>query len=304
MDMVNMMRNKNRRVFFRIYDEVNLFYKKIDESLLTRPQSTNDSFSFFRSSDMQSYALPSNLEAEIESDAKFDKDTTCNINLSAGGLAFNCHDSMQEGDCLIVKILLKSGMSTIAAPCKVVYCRDNHLSDSEYPYFVGAHFVGMRDVDRMLLGDYVDKKRQQRKWRNIVLMAAAVTVIMLPDVVFHLLAVLFHFLLEITLHMLHLAFEFIESNLDHLVEHLFETDVHVTQIIVFYILFPFFCYGLYRMGRLVPPFFRWSKKKLVAYWSRKKSNLIFFWREQSPVEKLKLMAFGVGLLALYFFFGM
>ncbi|MGZ5069791.1 MAG: PilZ domain-containing protein [Methylobacter sp.] len=299
-----MMSNKNRRAFFRIYDEVNLFYKKIDESLLTRSQSAIEPPSFFRNSDTQSYALPSNLEAEIESDAKFDKDTTCNVNLSAGGLAFNCNASVQEGDCLVIKLLLEPGMRAIAAPCKVVYCQDNPVTDNECPYFVGAHFIGMRAEDRKLLIDYVDKKRQQRRWFNIAVLAVVVTVILLPDVVFGLLFELFHFLFEMLMEFSHLAFEFIESNLDHLIEHMFETDVHATQIIVFYILFPFVCYGLYRIGRLVPPFLRWCKRKQIAFWSRRKANLIFFWREQSPVDKLRLIAFGTAAIAFYFFFGM
>ena len=38
MDKVGMAKNKNRRVSFRIYDEVNLFYKKIDEKLADRTE--------------------------------------------------------------------------------------------------------------------------------------------------------------------------------------------------------------------------------------------------------------------------
>lgn len=44
--------------------------------------------------------------------------------------------------------------------------------------------------------------------------------------------VIFHFLLEST----HIIFEIIESGLDKLVEYFFHTELHETQLIVFYIL--------------------------------------------------------------------
>ncbi len=300
MDKVNMTKNKNRRTFFRIYDEVNLFYKKIDEKLLTEPQPVFDNIS---------NNLSSTTDVEKESQknlpaSQFKGNETCNVNISAGGMAFNCDDALKEGDCLRIKILLASGMTPIATYGKVVYCKNIQSNTSECPYFVGAHFINMKDEDREMLNRHIDKKRLQSRWVNVLILAVVITVITLPDVVFGLLLELFHFLLELFLHILHLTFEFIESNLDHLVEHLFETDVHQTQVIVFYIIVPFVFYGLYRLGRVVPPFCRWCKEKQVTYWSRKKANLLFYWQEQSSFNKFKLVVIGVTAIIGYIFFGM
>jgi len=306
MDKVNMAKNKNRRVFFRIYDEVNLFYKKIDEKSATELLNSR---SLNNGIQPEGAALPlfkpdNNLPDAIMSGVQFNKSETCNINLSAGGLAFNCKDAFNEGDCLVIKILLASSMTVIEAPCEVVYCRSSLANDSDCPYFVGVHFIGMKGEDRALLDEYVDKKRLRRRWVNVAILIAVATVITLPDVVFGLLSEMLHFLFEMLLEFSHLAFEFIESNLDHLVEHLFETDVHQTQIIVFYIIVPFVFYGFYQLWCVVPPFCRRCKQQQIAYWSRKKANLLFYWREQSSLEKLKLIVISVAVIACYIFFGM
>lgn len=312
MDKVNMTKNKNRRAFFRIYDEVNLLYKKIDESLLTEPQpvfnavlNTDSSSKGAEKGSQDSVLSLSKLEQYLP-DAQFKKDDVLNVNISASGIAFNCNDAFKEGDCLILKILLVSSMMVIETRCEVVYCTDTNSqsNNSECPYFIGAHFINMQDEDRELLVRHVDKKRLQRKWINAAILAVVIAVIVMPDLVFGLLLDLFHFLLELFLHVLHLTFEFIESNLDHLVEHLFETDVHQTQVIVFYIIVPFVFYGLYRLWRAVPPFCRRCKRKQAAYWSRKKANLFFYWREQSSLDKLKLIAIGVAVISFYILFGM
>jgi len=297
MDKVNMTTNQNRRGSFRIHDEVNLFYKKIDEQSATEPQSTF----ITAGKKAQDAALTTGLAADVQ----FNSKETCDINISASGLAFNCDDALKEGDCLMVKILLASGKKPIVAPCQVVYCRNSQANDSESecPYFVGAHFIDMKDEDQELLIEHVDKKRLHSRWINGTILAVVITVIVLPDVVFGLLLELAHFLFELLLEFSHLAFEFIESNLDHLVEHLFETDVHNTQIIVFYIIVPFVCYGLYRLIWAIPPFFRRIKKKQLAYWSRKKAYLLFYWRELSPFNKFKLVLASVAVIALYVFLG-
>ncbi|MDD4906792.1 MAG: PilZ domain-containing protein [Methylobacter tundripaludum] len=310
MDKINVTKNKNRRVFFRIYDEVNLFYQKIDEKLLTEPQPVFDNISSTPSSptglekvSQDSALLLPRLEKNLP-DSQFKENETRNVNISASGMAFDCEDALKEGDYLVIKILLASGMTSIVTDGKVVYCKNIQSNDNECPYFVGAHFINMKDDDRELLIKHVDKKRLQRRWVNALILAVVITVIALPDVVFGLLSELCHFLFELFLEFSHLAFEFIESNLDHLVEHLFETDVHQTQVIVFYIIVLFVFYGFYRLWQVVPPFCRWCKKKQIAYWSRKKANLLFYWREQSSLNKLKLVVIGVAVITGYIFFGM
>lgn len=306
MDKVNMAKNKNRRVSFRIYDEVNLFYQKIDETLLTEPQSAIDDIlnAPSRATDMDTEAPDKNLPDVMAQGFQFSENETRDVNISASGMAFNCEDALKEGDYLAIRILLVSSSTAIVTYGKVVYCRNSNPNETQYPYFVGAHFVDMADDDRELLVKHVNKKRSQQIRVRAFILAAVITVIVAPDVVFGLFFELLHFLFEHFLESLHLAFEFIELNLDKLVEHLFETDLHQTQVIVFYIIASFVFYGLYRLGRAVPPFCRQCKKNQIAYWSRKKASLLFHWREQSLFNKIKLVVIGAAAVTCYIFFGM
>ncbi len=290
MDKVNMMKNKNRRVFFRIYDEVNLFYQKIDEQPATEPQPVFDNIF----SNQSALLLP-------KPDLQFNEHETCNVNISASGMAFNCDDALKEGDYLIIKILLASGIEIIVN-CKVVYSKNSRSSDIQHPYFVGTHFINMKDEDRELLNKHVNKKRLQQRWVRGFTLAAVITVIAAPGTVFGLFLEFLHFLFEISLHGLHLTFEFIEINLDHLIEHLFHTDLHQTQVIVFYIIASFVFYGLYRLTRAVPTFCRRRKENLLTAYSQKKASLLFYWQEQSSFDKFKLAVITVAAISCYIFF--
>lgn len=314
MDKVNMTKNKNRRVSFRIYDQVNLFYKKIDEKLLTEPYPNFDTISAVPSlstdigTESQDSALllpklKEKLSGTVMPRPIIEENDTLDVNISASGMAFTCEDAFEEGDYLAVKILLLSSMAVIVTYCKVVYCKNSNPYESHYPYLVGAHFIDMKDEDRELLIKHVAKKKVQQLVVKGFILAVVVTVIAMPDVVFGLLFELFHFLFELFLHIIHLVFEFIESNLDHLIEHLFHTDLHQTQVIVFYILLSFGLYGLYRLWRALPLLYRRCKRSLIAYWSRKKASLLFYWGEQTLLDKCKLVAIGATAVACYVMFG-
>ncbi len=305
MDKANMTKNNNRRVSFRIYEQVNLFYKKIDENRLTEPYPAFDNV-------LNDFLLPTEVsqnptprpDKDLPEDMQFNEDDSLNVNISASGMAFTCDDAFKEGDYLVIRLLLLSSLASIVAYCKVVYCKTTNPYETHHPYLVGAHFVSLKDQDQELLSKHVDKKKMQQTVVKGFILAAVLTVIAMPDVVFGLLFELLHHLLELFLEFCHLAFEFIEINLDKLIEHLFETDLHQTQVIVFYIIASFVFYGLYRLFRAVPPFCRRCKKNTVAYWSRKKASLLFYWREQSLFNKIKLVAIGVAAITGYIFFGM
>ncbi|MGZ5013860.1 MAG: hypothetical protein ACXV7E_07550, partial [Methylobacter sp.] len=162
----------------------------------------------------------------------------------------------------------------------------------------------MQDADRELLTAYVDKKRLKQNWARGLLLVAAVAAIVAPDVVFGLLLSVLHFLFEHLLEFSHLAFEFIESALDHLIEHLFHTDLHQTQVIVFYILLSVIFYGIYTVGKRLPSFYKRCKNSLTVYVSRKKSSLLYYWQEQSLVNKIKLALIGAAVITGYILFGM
>ncbi|MDO9168639.1 MAG: PilZ domain-containing protein [Methylobacter sp.] len=310
-----MTKNKNRRSFFRIYDEVHLFYKKIDEKRVNEPYSTfdnslnNPASSFNIEMISQNSELLSPDEEIISPDVKtpdseIKENKTHDVNISVGGMGFICERALKEGDYLIIKIVLVSSMAVIVTYGKVVFCEKRQANDSQYPYFVGVHFVNMKDKDRELLIKYVDKKRQQQKWVNGLLLAAVLAGIVAPDMVFSLLFELFHFLFEHILEFSHIAFEVVESTLDEFVEHLFHTDLQQTQLIVFYILVSLVVCGLYLLWRVLPPFCRHSKESLIAICVHKKANLLSYWWEQSLLNKIKLVVIGIAIITLYVFFGL
>lgn len=308
MDKVGMMKNKNRRAAFRIYDEVNLFYKKIDEQLVTDPYATVDEILDIPPSTInvehrvRGVTLLPGLKKNVP-DWQFKEDGVRNVNISASGIAFNCDDALKEGDYLAIKILLISTMTIIVTCCKVVYCRDSDPNQTHFPYFVGAHFVSMENADRELLVEHVAKHKARQNIVRGFILGTVVTVIAVPDVAFDLLSGLVHFLFVNILHFLHLAFEFIESSLDHFVEHLFHTDTHQTQIIVFYILVAFVIAGLYWLWRALPPFCRRCKENLFSYCAHKKASLLYYWEELSLLNKIKLVVIGVAAIAAYVSFG-
>ena len=123
------------------------------------------------------------------------------------------------------------------------------------------------------------------------------SVITMPDIVFGLLLELAHALFELV----HLSFELFESALDHMVEHIFHTGVHETQIIVFYSMLSMACSALYYLWNVMPRFLRKLKEKLVAAFMQRKTRLLLYWAE-SAGNKFKLIAlFNAGLTYVVLF---
>jgi hypothetical protein len=303
MDKLGMAKNKNRRASFRIFGEANLFYIKIDEKSASQT-SLNSELEW--TSQNSAWLLPSVKVDQPQvtmPDLQFNENHTLNVNISTSGMAFNCDDAFEKDDCLAVKILLVSGMKVISARCRVVYCKKSNPYENLPPYVVGVEFTDITEADRELLIKYVDRHKAQQLIIGGVILVAVGSVLVMPAAVFGLLLELFHFLFEHFIELSHIAFEMIESGLDHLIEFLFETSLHDTQVIVFYILVAFASYWLYRLWRAVPPFCRRWKNNQIAYWTRKKESFFYYWREQLLINKIKWIAIGVVSIIGYIFFG-
>jgi len=78
-----------------------------------------------------------------------------------------------------------------------------------------------------------------------------VVMLTIPDMVIELSTELLHFVFELIFEVADVTFEAVETMLDHLVEHLFHTGLHDTQVIVFYIIVSTLAYPLYRLARVV-----------------------------------------------------
>ncbi len=188
---VNPDRGEDRRRFFRIDDEVNLVYKKVDVQQATEPSHASDNL---LSNDVLAVAMDAlNQESQLilrrlekaDSDVadylklmddkidliarsvllqetEFSVENTREVNISATGLAFACKEALNAGDFLEVKMLLPSCMAIVVTYGKVVYSKMSHSDDSAYPYVVGLDYVNMKEQDRELLIKHVVKRQMQQ----------------------------------------------------------------------------------------------------------------------------------------------
>lgn len=183
-----MLEAGNRRRFFRINDEVDLYYRKI-----ARQEATGDSH--IDENVLTSNALPQIMQAmeqemngllkrieTVQPDVaaylnllnyKVDMLAECLtrennlireknsylVNLSASGLAFGSEQALSEGDFLELKILLPASRALVTTCCRVIRCRQNPADDQPYPYVVSVDYMNMKEEDRELLIKHVIKRQ-------------------------------------------------------------------------------------------------------------------------------------------------
>lgn len=140
------------------------------------------------------------------------------------------------------------------------------------------------------------------KIRKGLLALIALIIVFLPDVVIELVSELLHVVWELVLEFSHILFEGIESGLDNMVEGLFETDLHNTQIIVFYIIMMPVFYVFYRLARKIPGLLLGIKNRLQASFEKQKIRIAIYWLNLTRIEKLKVIAIGSAIILYYALF--
>jgi hypothetical protein len=135
------------------------------------------------------------------------------------------------------------------------------------------------------------------KLKIVALCGALVIIVVMPDVIIDLL----HGLLELLLAIGHTLFEIIEVTLDALIEHAFHTDLHQTQIIVFYILLLLIFYGLLRLWRAVLGYYRDYKEKWRIAKARHQAQLMDYWQNGGLLKKIQIMTGAIVLITGLFF---
>ena len=180
-----------RRRFFRIDDEINLFYKKVEpESIQGNAELTADllnNCSLAAALDMlaqESQLIFNRIERSDPDIAEYLKimdskinllartilmegnelveQRPHNVSLSASGVSFDCAQSFSAGDYLEVRILLTSCMAVIVSYGRVVYCRKNGAGNDEFPFVVGMEYTQITEQDRELLIKHVVKRQMQQ----------------------------------------------------------------------------------------------------------------------------------------------
>jgi hypothetical protein len=124
------------------------------------------------------------------------------------------------------------------------------------------------------------------KLKIILLLIVLSIVVLIPGTVFGL-------LLEVS----HALFEVLEEGFDLLIENVFHTGTHETQIIVFYVLFSLICYGLYKLWRFSR---RWYSTFKIT-WAQQKSDAWLYWQESSLLRKIEIVTIGLAAISFLIF---
>ena len=121
-----------------------------------------------------------------------------------------------------------------------------------------------------------------------------VIMITMPDVVIELLAETVHLVFELLFEVADISFEWVETLFDHIVEHLFHTELHQTQIIVFYLLMSIAAFPFYYLCRLLLRLFIRLKESLPATGALYKARAVLYrqetalyWQDLSLIDKIK-----------------
>ncbi len=182
---------EERRRFFRIEDEINLFFKKVDVSSIKRASDLESDVlhncSLAAALDIlsqESQVILNRIERKDTDisdylrvmDNKIDliartllmdgneliEQESRNASLSASGVAFEAEEQLKEGDFLELRLLLASSMAVIVCYGYVVYCRKNKEKESNFPYVIGVAYSEIKDQDQELLIKHVVKRQMQQ----------------------------------------------------------------------------------------------------------------------------------------------
>lgn len=108
--------------------------------------------------------------------------------------------------------------------------------------------------------------------------------------------------IHLFLEFLHTSFEFIELVLDNLVEHIFHTDLHTTQVITFYLMLLIAVLATYKVGNLIPGWYYSVKTNLLDIYHHEVEKISSFWQTMPATSKMKwwaVLAVCSGLLVLW-----
>jgi len=296
-------KNLNRRRAFRIIEQVDLFYHPIE---IDRQTEGKPEFNHMLAQALVSHSDPRSELTSVDPrlpDSHSQENETLNVNVSSSGISFTCEDQLMAGDYLMIRVLLLSTMTVIMTCCKVVYCRpSNPFENNQYPYLVGTHFVNLKQKDKDLLNQHINKKRTRHFIANSLLASFLLMILMMPDMAFELIVGLCSFVFDEVIEVTHLMYELFEYSLDHVIEQLFHTALHETQIIVFYIQVAL---GLALLYPVIKGLVTVCKHMFYGFRSfcyRKKSSLLYYWGEQSLLYKAGIMSGSLFLSICYILF--
>jgi len=132
-----------------------------------------------------------------------------------------------------------------------------------------------------------------------------VVMVTIPDVVIELTTEFFHLVFELIFEVADVTFESVETMLDNVIEHLFHTGLHDTQIIVYYVIVSVLAYPLYRLVRVLLRYlFRILTAIPIKYadyknqWLLLRQDISYYWQKLPFISKLKWVLITTSVLYL------
>jgi hypothetical protein len=132
-----------------------------------------------------------------------------------------------------------------------------------------------------------------------------VVMVTIPDLVIELSTELFHLIFELIFEVADVTFESVETMLDNVIEHLFHTGLHDTQIIVYYVIVSVLAYPLYRLVRVLLRYlFRILTAIPIKYadyknqWLLLRQDISYYWQKLPFISKLKWVLITTSVLYL------
>ncbi len=132
-----------------------------------------------------------------------------------------------------------------------------------------------------------------------------VVMLTIPDMVIELSTELFHLIFELIFEVADVTFESVETMLDNVIEHLFHTGLHDTQIIVYYVIVSVLAYPLYRLVRVLLRYlFRILTAIPIKYadyknqWLLLRQDISYYWQKLPFISKLKWVLITTSILYL------
>lgn len=150
-----------------------------------------------------------------------------------------------------------------------------------------------------------------KKYLDLIIVAFFVLSLVLYDLTLEVLGELLHMVFEV----LHNLFEWVELgieevveyifhflNIGDIVEYLFATDRHGSQVVTFYILMAIAGYGFYRLWKVLPRVYQSLEQFTVEAWVRRKTQLQLYWLTLPLVHKVAVVVTAIGVAYLASFF--
>lgn len=302
-------KKSNRRLDFRIYEQVNLFYHKIDPLRLNAAKPGFDTFlaDYLRNQASEPFAAADEHPAVDKSlpGSQSRENDTLNVNLSRSGIAFTCREHLQAGDYLMIRLFFLSSMTVVMACAKVVYCKPaNPYETNQYPYCVGAQFINLTAEDSALLNGVVAKRKRYRLFGYGCVLSFLTALLLVPEETCGLIVELFGHLTDAVLDLWFLASDYLGLGLKRSIPYLFHTTPRVTDIAGFYIQQAIEFAVMLCIVRVSWLAIKRFSQKSAAFLARKKASMLYYWGEKSWLDKLKVISLGVAVIGCYVMFGL